>query len=1060
MATAIGLSMQLSASTSGLTSGLTEAEKLINKLGRGAESAAKYFDTFRDATTGELPAAMQDIVDQAGELTNSFREGQTDSEAFAAGIAEVSAQAASLTKAFQEGVAVTAQYTTEEEKRATKIERLGQLLEKGAISQQTYDRAIADASGANAAAAKAEQERAAAVERAAKVTAAALTPQEKYDREVQELQQHLEAGRISQETFNRAVGKAKQNLDNAAKATEKQADAAEKASLQLNELSGFFSLLPGPIGNVAGRISGFASSISGLGKVLDDPAAAIGNLSNVFGLLTSPLGLAVAGVAAFGAAATAVAKGIIDLEDRVERLGNLAVKTGASFEFVQVLETAAERTGGSLESLSGTFNKFIRTLDEANGGSKTAVEAFNRIGLSAEDLAGRSPDAVFKEVALSIAEIEDPAERAGAAMAVFGKSGADLLPTLLAIAQSEKDLKRYLAVLTELDKVRLDKFGASVDSLQTATRGLGQAILLPFVGLAEGITQGSAEFVGGITAIVKPIGQILQPALDNLGRLFEVFLSGLGAIGRTIGAVLAPFGQVFEALGAAFAPVNDAFVGFAQFVQDAGVAVAEFFVSFTTIGLIAENIDAITAAIEPFVTAFVDGLSYAIEVVQRLGAIVAAAFQKVYEAVAETLGQAIEIVGGAISAFLEFTGIGEGVSGALSVVGQAFGTLWDTISGIISGIGEFIEAVLTFAEDWLGITREIETPIEVDIQVDVSEPALAASQFYDEITKAVEATKDLGSEGFNAALKYQTALEDLAQLAAEGELSEEELKRAVANTTAEFERSIAPLQAAQKAREDAAKAAERAAQQQIDADKKVADQLILNQQIDREFGGSRERYQASEDLLAVEREIARVEAQAAAAREAGDQAALQAANARLAALDQAQSGLRDTAEFGFNQADIDEAVSKVREEIEKSVSDADIELAPDAAEDFFDKIKELEQQLELKIIDPAQFEEASKAARKTFDEAKKQAETVRDLQVKYAEEAAQIQEERLRELNTLSQASLRATDVRTSEGASEFIRLATGREDPAIEEYRKQLRKLDEIKKEIAKANQQPVEMI
>ena len=63
-------------------------------------------------------------------------------------------------------------------------------------------------------------------------------------------------------------------------------------------------------------------------------------------------------------------------------------------------------------------------------------------------------------------------------------------------------------------------------------------------------------------------------------------------------------------------------------------------------------------------------------------------------------------------------------------------------------------------------------------------------------------------------------------------------------------------------------------------------------------------------------------------------------------------------------------------------------------------------------------------------------------------------------MNTLSQASLRATDVRTSEGASEFIRLATGREDPAIEEYRKQLRKLDEIKKEIAKANQQPVEMI
>jgi hypothetical protein len=50
--------------------------------------------------------------------------------------------------------------------------------------------------------------------------------------------------------------------------------------------------------------------------------------------------------------------------------------------------------------------------------------------------------------------------------------------------------------------------------------------------------------------------------------------------------------------------------------------------------------------------------------------------------------------------------------------------------------------------------------------------------------------------------------------------------------------------------------------------------------------------------------------------------------------------------------------------------------------------------------------------------------------------------------------------LRTSEGASELLRLASGREDPAIEEYRKQVKKLDEIKKEIAKIGQQPVEIL
>jgi hypothetical protein len=37
--------------------------------------------------------------------------------------------------------------------------------------------------------------------------------------------------------------------------------------------------------------------------------------------------------------------------------------------------------------------------------------------------------------------------------------------------------------------------------------------------------------------------------------------------------------------------------------------------------------------------------------------------------------------------------------------------------------------------------------------------------------------------------------------------------------------------------------------------------------------------------------------------------------------------------------------------------------------------------------------------------------------------------------------------------------LATGREDPAVDEYRKQLRELQEIRREIVKANAAPVEI-
>ena len=150
---------------------------------------------------------------------------------------------------------------------------------------------------------------------------------------------------------------------------------------------------------------------------------------------------------------------------------------------------------------------------------------------------------------------------------------------------------------------------------------------------------------------------------------------------------------------------------------------------------------------------------------------------------------------------------------------------------------------------------------------------------------------------------------------------------------------------------------------------------------------------------------------------------------------------------------------KVRKELEDTMTSAEFDLAPEAAGKFFDTIDSLAKQLDLKLIDPAQFEEASKAAKKTFDEAVKQAQKVRDLEIKYAEEAGKIDEERIKELGRLSDETLKANDVRTSEGASVYMALATGKQDPAIEEYRKQLKKLDEIKKEISKARTPVVEI-
>jgi hypothetical protein len=49
---------------------------------------------------------------------------------------------------------------------------------------------------------------------------------------------------------------------------------------------------------------------------------------------------------------------------------------------------------------------------------------------------------------------------------------------------------------------------------------------------------------------------------------------------------------------------------------------------------------------------------------------------------------------------------------------------------------------------------------------------------------------------------------------------------------------------------------------------------------------------------------------------------------------------------------------------------------------------------------------------------------------------------------------------RLSEGMSQFLALATGREDPAIAEYRKQTQKLEELKAELRALQQEKVEIL
>jgi hypothetical protein len=1162
VATVIGLGVQFSANANGMTKGLSQVDRQLQNLGKQASAAASLFDSFKGSTaaageaqkqvatdiaflgsalkTGQISAQeyateLQAVVGSAQTAAAAFAEGariteqvataeerrtaqlerlgqlladgaiseQTYSRAAAEASGAAQAAAAGIAKAesdrakaiaegaavaasvqtqqeqreaelarlagllqqgviseetysravfvtsgaheaaqnaeaaraqlLQEGQAISARYATAEENRAATIAKLDSLLEAGAITQETYMRASIDALGINEQAAQSEEERAKATARAAQITQANLTPQQKYDAQVQELSDHLAAGRISQDTYNSALNKAASEWSKATIAADKFGTSVDGAgdggTMKFNELSGVLSALPGPIGNVAGRLSGLSSAGEGLSKVFGGGAGLSGGLTNIGASvagLVNPFSLGLAAVTAFAAGATAVASGLLDLEDRVEKLGNTADKLGVSFEFIQLLEEAGNRSGVSIESVSSAFGKLQKTLAGADEESRAATEALGRLGVSFADLENLSPEEQIRLVGEKLQDIEDPAKRTAAAMQIFGKSGADLLPFFANLGPAADDIERLGGSLSAIDRGRIDDFGAGIDSLGVASSRLGELLLVPFAGLGEGIAQGSAEFLGGINAIVGPIGDVLEPILSGLGTAIEIVGVLLGGIGRSIGALLAPLGDLAQAWGGLADAFNEELVDIVRYFVDAQVASYEWLASFSPLNVITDNIGAIG------------------ETMSRIAKIITTA-----------LAQIGEYVGRVVAAFNKLFGLNVSIESIGALIQNVFGGVASTLATVASVIGGTIDQLLTVTESYLGITAQVTETITPEL--DLSQPTLAATQFAKEIGTATTAAAEFGQAGFDAALAYQNSLEQIAQLQADGTLTAEEAKKMAEQEKAAFEAKIETLdkeaeaqartaEAAQKAADEKIAAAERSAAAAVEADRKLADAFITAQGL-----GGGDQATAADTLLAIVRQIQETEAAIVEARAAGDAAAEQAATRRLAVLDQAQAAADETARFGFSTQDADRAIESVRDKLDESFSVVNFELAPEAFTAAQEQLAQLEADLDAKVIDPDTFKQAADAIRSGFEDALKTAEKIRDLNEQYAERAAEIESDRLNALSQASQQTVQATDVRTSEGASEFLRLATGREDPAISEYRKQLSELQKINREIGK---------
>lgn len=163
------------------------------------------------------------------------------------------------------------------------------------------------------------------------------------------------------------------------------------------------------------------------------------------------------------------------LLDDADALVKLSDKTGIALEPLQRLKYIAEQSGNTLDDVTSAVSMFQKRVA---GGDDSAEQALRDLGIAVDQFRLMSPDQQFMAIAVEVAKIEDPMLRVKAATDLFGRSGAEILPTLIA---DVKKLGDEAPVMSAKAKLAFDTIGDTAGRVWTIVKNkVGEGLVTAF----------------------------------------------------------------------------------------------------------------------------------------------------------------------------------------------------------------------------------------------------------------------------------------------------------------------------------------------------------------------------------------------------------------------------------------------------------------------------------------------------------------------------------------------------------------------------------------------------
>src|SRR6266403_902702 len=203
----------------------------------------------------------------------------------------------------------------------------------------------------------------------------------------------------------------------------KAAYAGKKATKEIHQS---FDEMGSKIGN---SLQGVFASLGQFGSVVGELSRTVGESFDGIGAGSSGIAVAVGALGALGAAAIAAGAGFVELAkggaEVVEHLSHISEKTGISVHDLQVFEAAGKTVGISLDDMVIGMRRFDQAITGFGKGA-AAQGILRELGVTAKN----NKEALL-QTADAFQRMDDPVRRANDAIALFGRSGLNMIPLLL-----------------------------------------------------------------------------------------------------------------------------------------------------------------------------------------------------------------------------------------------------------------------------------------------------------------------------------------------------------------------------------------------------------------------------------------------------------------------------------------------------------------------------------------------------------------------------------------------------------------------------------------------------